>query len=228
MGNGARAGSEPLDDDPCHCPQWLDAKKKTLIAHERDGRKRAAWRRAMRRVSARRLVFVDECGVQTDRTPRYARAPRGQRAYGRVPQRRRRNTTVVASLTHRGAGPAMAIPGAMNAVAFVAYLQQVLIPTLVRGQIVVMDNRSAHRNARVAPLLPAAGCRVVYLPVYSPDCNPIEEMFSKVKGNVRKAEARTHDALVVAVGAALETVPARDARGWFRHRGYRRQLPHPQ
>ncbi len=207
------------------CAHGLDAKKKTLMAQERNGRKRAAWRRAMRRVAARWLVFVDECGVQTDMIPRYGRAPRGQRAYGRVPQRSRRNTTVVASLTAAGAGPAMAIPGAMNAVAFVAYLVQVLIPTLVRGQIVVLDNLSAHRNARVAPLLQAAGCRVVYLPVYSPDCNPIEQMFSKVKGKVRKAEARTHDALVVAVGAALQTVTARDAQGWFRHRGYRRRLP---
>ena len=121
----------------------------------------------------------------------------------------------------------MAIPGAMNTAAFVAYLARVLVPTLRRGQIVVLDNLSAHRSPQVARVLRQAGCRVAYLPPYSPDCNPIEEMFSKVKHTVRKAEARDHDALVRAVGAALATVTPRDAYGWLRHRGYRRQLPQP-
>lgn len=182
----------------------------------------------MRRVSARRLVFVDECGVQTNMTPRSARAPRGQRAVARVPHRSRRNTTVIAALSLAGAGATLAIPGAMTGEVFVTYLREVLLPTLRRGRVVVCDNLSAHRDPRVGPLVRAAGCRVVYLPAYSPDYNPIEEMFSKVKNAVRKAEAREHEALVVAVGAAMETVTPCDAYGWFRHCHHRYRLPQPR
>jgi len=166
-------------------------------------------------------VFVDECGAQTTLTPRYARAPRGQRAYGRAPRNHRRNTTLVAALTHVGVLATMVIEGAVNGAAFVAYLEQQLVPRLRPGQIVVLDNLRVHHTAAVRERVAAAGCRVAYLPAYSPDLNPIEGAFSKVKTQVRRAEARTHAALVEAFGAALNAVTAKDARGWVAHSGYR-------
>lgn len=166
-------------------------------------------------------MFVDECGAQATLTPRYARAPRGERAYGRAPRTRRRNTTLVAALTHAGILATMVIEGAVNGSAFLAYLDQQLVPRLRPGQIVVLDNLRVHHVPAVRERIAAAGCRVAYLPAYSPDLNPIEGAFSKVKTRVRRAEARTHEALVAAFGAALDAVTAEDARGWVAHSGYR-------
>ncbi len=115
----------------------------------------------------------------------------------------------------------MAITGATDAEVFEAYLERVLLPHLRPGRIVVMDNLSAHKAQRVRELIEGAGCEVLYLPPYSPDLNPIEEAFAKVKGLLRKAEARTREALVEAMGRALDAVTARDARGFFEHCGYR-------
>lgn len=168
-----------------------------------------------------RYVFVDECGAQTTITPRYVRAPRGQRAYGRAPHNHRHNITLVAALTHGGVGATMVIEGAMNGPAFVAYLEQQLVPRLPRGQIVVRDNLGVHHAPVVRERVEAAGCRVASLSAYSPDLNPIEHAFSKVKVRVRRAEARTHAWLVDAFGEALDTVTAQDAYGWIKHSGYR-------
>jgi transposase len=109
-------------------------------------------------------------------------------------------------------------------VVFEAYVEQVLAPTLRRGQVVVMDNLSAHKGERVGELIEERGCKLLYLPSYSPDFNPIEEAFSKIKGLVRKAEARTREALVEAIGWALSAVSSEDARGFFEHCGYRMQV----
>jgi len=114
----------------------------------------------------------------------------------------------------------MIIEGAANALAFEAYLEQVLLPTLVAGQIVVMDNLSIHKGARVRHLLETHGCQLLFLPAYSPDFSPSEETFSKVKAFLRRLGARTREALQEAIGQALETVSAQDARGWFAHCGY--------
>lgn len=205
----------------------MDAKKKCLIASERDDAARAAWRRQGALTAATRYVFMDECGMQTSMTPRYARAPRGERAYGRAPRNHHTNTTVLACLTHRGMGECMAIEGAADGDAFVVYLREFLVPTLAPGQVVVLDNLSAHKDARVAPLIEGAGCRLCYLPSYSPDFNPIELAFSKIKTAMRRAEARTHDALVDALGPVLDTVSAQDATGWYRHCGYPLILEQP-
>ncbi len=172
-------------------------------------------------------VFVDECGMQTNMTPRYARAPRGQRAYGSAPRNHHQNTTLFASLTHRGVGECMAIAGAADGDAFVAYLRSFLIPTLVPGQVVVLDNLSVHKDARVAPLSAAAGCRLCYLPAYSPDFNPIEMAFSKIKTAMRRVAARTHEALVDAWGAVLDTVTHADVVGWYHHAGYSLEVEQP-
>jgi transposase len=117
-------------------------------------------------------------------------------------------------------GPSLTVEGATTSAVFEAYVEQVLGPTLRRGQVVVMDNLSAHKGERVRELIEERGCELLYLPSYSPDFNPIEEAFSKIKRLVRKAEARTREALVEAIGSALSAVTSRDARGFFEHCGY--------
>jgi transposase len=167
------------------------------------------------------LVFVDEMGTNTSLAPLYAYSPRGQRAYAQVPRNRGPNTTLLTSISLEGMGPSLAVEGATNREVFEAYVEQVLSPTLREGQVVVMDNLSAHKGERVRELIEARGCELLYLPPYSPDYNPIEEAFSKVKCILRKAETRTRKALIEALGAAICAVTPADARGFFEHGGYR-------
>jgi transposase len=125
-------------------------------------------------------------------------------------------------MTSEGMGPCLAVEGATTRIVFEAYVERVLVPSLRRGQVVVMDNLFAHKGERIRKLVESAGCELLYLPPYSsPDFNPIEEAFSKVKGLMRKAEARSREALVEAMGKALDAVNATDARGFFEHCGYR-------
>ena len=120
-----------------------------------------------------------------------------------------------------GMGPSLAVEGATNREVFETYLERVLAPTLRRDQVVVMDNLSAHKGGRVKELIEQRGCELIYLPPYSPDLNPIEEAFSKIKGLLRKAEARSREALLEAIGAALSALSSQDPRGFFEHCGYR-------
>ncbi len=173
-------------------------------------------------VETERLVFVDEMGTNTSLSAAYAWAPKGQRAYWwSVPRNRGANTTVLSSMSAEGMGPSLTVEGPTTSVVFETYVEHVLAPTLRRGQVVVMDNLSAHKGERIKELIERRGCQLVYLPSYSPDLNPIEEAFSKIKRLVRKAEARTREALVEAIGSALSAVTSRDARGFFEHCGYR-------
>jgi transposase len=172
-------------------------------------------------VEAKRLVFVDEMGTNTSLSPVYAWAKKGQRALCSVPRNRGKNTTVLSSMSVRGMGPSLTVEGATTSAVFEAYVDQVLAPTLRKGQVVVMDNLSAHKGERIRELIEERGCELIYLPSYSPDFNPIEEAFSKIKGLVRKAEARTKEALLEAIGWALSAVTTDDARGFFEHCGYR-------
>lgn len=189
-------------------------------ASERDEEERAAWRAQASQHAAEELVFVDECGSNLALTPRYARAPKGERARGSAPRNRGKNTTLIASLSLDGMGAAMILEGSANATAFALYVEQVLAPTLRAGQIVVMDNLQAHKGERVRLAIEAKGCRVLFLPGYSPDFSPIEEAFSKLKTALRRAGARTREALQEAIGQALLTITAQDAQGWFQHGGY--------
>jgi transposase len=170
---------------------------------------------------------VDESGFQTNMTPRYARAPRGQRAIGIVPRNHHKNTTLIAALTAEGMGACMTLEGATDADAFVAYLTHFLVPSLRPGQVVVLDNLSVHKDKRVAPLIAAARCRLCYLPAYSPDFNPIESAFSKIKAAMRRVAARTHEALVDALGPVLDTVTVQDVRGWYDLCGYSLEVEQP-
>jgi transposase len=191
-------------------------------ALERDEFLRAVWRvMVAEQVGTERLVFVDEMGTNTSLSALYAWAPKGQRAHCSVPRNRGANTTVLSSMSAEGMGPSLTVEGATTSVVFEAYLEQVLAPTLRRGQVVVMDNLSAHKGERVRELIEERGCELIYLPSYSPDLNPIEEAFSKIKGLVRKAEARSREALVEAIGWALSALTSRDALAFFEHCGYR-------
>ena len=172
------------------------------------------------KISPERLVFVDECGTHTSLAPLYGYAPRGERLPLSVPRKRGKNTTVLSSMTLLGMGPSLAVEGATTASVFEAYVEQVLAPSLRKGQMVVMDNLGAHRPKRVRELIEARGCELVYLPAYSPDYNPIEEAFAKIKSLLRKAAARSKEILVEAIGAALSAVTAADVWGYFEHAGY--------
>ena len=200
----------------------MEPKKRSVGASERDEFLRAAWR-VMVGAATRpeRLVFVDEMGTNTSLTPQYAWSRRGERAYGKVPRNRGPNTTLLASMGVRGMGPCLAVEGPTTKVVFEAYLERVLAPSLQPGRVVVMDNLSSHKGPRVRQLLEGRGCELIYLPAYSPDLNPIEEAFAKLKLLLRKAGARTREALLEAMGKALDAVTAQDARGFCEHRGYR-------
>jgi transposase len=163
---------------------------------------------------------VDECGAHTSMTRLYARAPRGERAYGKVPRNRGPNTTLLASMTRRGMGPCLAVEGPTTKAVFEAYVEQVLAPSLRPGQVVILDNLGAHKGERVRELIEGRGCSLLFLPPYSPDFSPIEEAFSKIKALLRKAAVRVRGALVEAIGRAISAVTPEDALGFFSHCGY--------
>ena len=208
---------------PRHSEDRPHQEKGGRVATERDEFGRAVWRvMVAEEIDPERLVFVDECGTHTSLAPLYGYAPKGERLRLSVPRGRGKNTTLLSSMTVEGMGPSLAVEGATTAVVFGAYVERVLAPSLRGGQIVVMDNLGAHRPKRVRELIEERNCELVYLPSYSPDLNPIEEAFAKIKNLLRKASARTKEALVEAIGVALKAVSAQDARGFFEHAGYRR------
>jgi transposase len=173
-------------------------------------------------IDPKRLVFVDEMGVHTSLAPLYGYSPKGERVRLKVPRNRGTNTTLLASMTLLGGmGETMAVEGSTDREAFEAYLEHALAPTLKAGQVVVLDNLSAHKPARVRELIEGKGCELIYLPAYSPDFNPIEEAFAKIKDILRRAGARTKDALVDVLGEALSAISVEDARGYLEHAGYR-------
>lgn len=164
---------------------------------------------------------MDESSTNIALAPRYGRAPKGQRAGGSVPRNWGKNVTLICSISLEGGiGPSLSIEGPSDTESFGLYLRELLCPALRPGQIVVMDNLSVHKGAWVRELVEGKGAEVVLLPAYSPDFNPIEEAFSKVKGLLRKAKARTREALFEATHHALSAVTAEDARGFFAHCGY--------
>jgi transposase len=178
------------------------------------------WRWLSSRFDVRRLVFVDESGTHISMDRLRSRAPRGARAYGRVPKNRGKNLTLIASMSLHGMGGSMCIEGATDAKAFELYVEHFLAPSLREGQVVLMDNLGAHRPKRIREIIEATGAELVLLPSYSPDLNPIEQAFSKIKNILRKLGARTHEALLEAMEEALSKVTASDAAGWFDHCGY--------
>jgi transposase len=166
------------------------------------------------------LIFLDETGTNTAMTPRSGWAASGARATGSAPRNHGPHVTLVTSLSLAGLGPPLVIDGPMTTLAFEAYVAQVLVPTLRPGQIVVLDNLSAHTSQRTRALIEAAGCSLRFLPPYSPDYSPIEWAFSKLKTWLRRTAAHTSEALDAAIAAGLDQMTRADARGWFRGCGY--------
>lgn len=171
----------------------------------------------MPRIDPRRLIFLDETGAKTNMTRLFARARRGQRSVDHAPQGHWNTTTLVAAITYAGPIAPMVLDGPMDRLAFEAYVEQVLVPAVPRGAIVVMDNLSAHQAPGIERLLQQAGAELRYLPPYSPDFNPIELMWSKVKEALRAAKARTQEELWRAIAQALAQVTPQEARAFFCH-----------
>lgn len=181
---------------------------------------RAAWREGQPAMDVTKLVFVDESSAKTNMSRRYGRGPVGERVPDAVPSGHWSTTTMLSAIRIDGPTAPWVLEGPVDADAFVTWVERVLVPTLGPGDVVVMDNLASHKDPRVAAAVEAAGATVVYLPPYSPDLNPIEPMWSKVKAWLRHAAVRTFESLVTAVGGALVAVTEQDCRGFFGHCGY--------
>lgn len=209
---------------PRVAPTRPAAQKKSLHHSERDTERviglREGWGGRVAEFIASHLKFIDESGNNLALTRLYGRAAPGERINEGVPQNRGENVTVMAALSLAGVEAPMTVNGAVDGEVFLAYVREVLSPTLRAGDIVVMDNLRAHGVAGVAEVIEAKGARVEYLPPYSPDFNPIEKCWSKVKTALRKAKARTREALEEALEEALLTITEADAAAWFAHCGY--------
>jgi transposase len=170
---------------------------------------------------------VDESSTNVAMVPRYARAPKGERAYAKAPRNWGKNVTLISSITlEEGMGPSMSIEGSSDTESFGLYMRDILAPRLKAGQIVLMDNLSVHKGKWVRELIEEKGCQLWLLPSYSPDMNPIEEAFSKVKNLIRKAKATTLEALFTVTARSLRAVSEEDARGFFEACGYKTHQDH--
>jgi transposase len=173
-------------------------------------------------IDSDRFVFVDECSSNISLAPLYGWARKGERANQKAPRNWGKNITLISSIGKEGGmGASLVVEGSTNGMVFQTYLEEVLLPTLKSGQVVVMDNLSSHKGERVRQLIEEKGCELIYLPPYSPDFNPIEGAFSKLKSYLREACARSQDTLMEVIGEALSTISASDALGFFEHCGYR-------
>lgn len=191
-----------------------------MSASERDEAERAAWWAETAQLAAADLVFVDESGTTLAMTPRYGRAPRGQRVVGTAPRNHGPNVTLVAAMGAAGITAAMTMTGATDGEVWALFVRRILVPSLRPGQIVVCDQLGVHKNQTMRQLIEAAGRHLRLLPAYSPDFSPIEQAFSKLKTSLRRANARSRPALEDAIAAGLATITAHDAHAWFRHCGY--------
>jgi transposase len=220
---GDRGAPQYRHHEPIDPADRLDAKKRMLAASERDADARAAWWDETLTLPLEQVVFLDETGTNTAMTVRYGWAPYGVRATGRAPRNHGPNVTLVTTLALTGLGPAMVIDGPMTALAFEAFVERLLVPSLRTGQIVILDNLNVHTGERIRDLIEQAGCTLRFLPAYSPDFSPIEWAFSKLKIWLRSVAARTPESLDAAIAAGLDQITAVDAIGWFTGCGYRIQ-----
>lgn len=218
-----------VDCSPSAIWMALDAmritfKKKMLRAAEQDrpdvAEQRERWKAWQIGLDPERLVFIDETWASTKMTRLYGRAPRGERVIEAVPHGHWKTTTLIAALDYSGMRCSMTLDGAVNMLAFEAFVEQVLVPVLRPGDLVVMDNLSSHKGERTPRLIREAKAELVYLPPYSPDLNPIELTFSKIKQALRSLSLRTVELLWNTMQAVLDRITLSDAKGCFRHCGY--------
>jgi transposase len=189
---------------------------------------RGAYGREVRKVPRRHRVYVDETGATLAMTRLYGRAEPGERVADAVPHSGWESVTLVAAARAKGVAAAWVYRGATTAEAFETFVEQVLCPVLAKGDVVIMDRLGSHMGRPVKDAIEAAGARVLYLPPYSDDLDPIEDMWSKVKSHLRSAKARTFDALLDAMAAGLRSVSASDMLAFFKHRDFHRNKPKDQ
>ena len=195
-----------------------------MIAAEQDrpdvARRRAQWTKYRKRIDPSRLVFIDETWTKTNMAPLLSWAPRGQRIKAKVPHGRWQTMTFLAALRHDRITAPWLIDGPINGETFQLYVEKVLVPTLRQGDIVIMDNLGSHKGKAVRHAIRAAGARLFYLPKYSPDLNPIEQFFAKLKHWLRKAAQRTIEAVYDAIGPILDIVSSAECANYFANAGY--------
>jgi len=200
------------------------ASKKSIRAAEQDrpdvAAARTAWADNQPKLDADRLVFIDETGTSTKMARLRGRAPRGERLVGKIPHGHWKTTTFVAGLRSTALTAPCVIDGPMNGNAFLAYVEQVLAPTLKPGDVVVLDNLSAHKMPGIREAIEAAGAKLLYLPPYSPDFNPIELLFAKLKALLRKAAERSVEELWYRIARLLEAFQPDECANYFRNAGY--------
>jgi transposase len=195
-----------------------------VVAGERDrpdvARRRAQWTKYQDRVEPERLVFFDETWTKTNMAPLRGWGPRGRRLIAKVPHGHWKTTTFLAALRHDRIVAPWLLEGAIDGESFRTYVETVLVPTLREGDIVIMDNLGSHKGKAVRRLIRSAGAKLIFLPKYSPDLNPIEQVFAKLKHLLRKAAARTLDALCAAIGQLLAAFKPGECANYFRNAGY--------
>jgi transposase len=193
-----------------------------MAASERDEQARSEFRIKQASLAVPNLVVLDECATNISLHRTHGYSLRGTRLYDKVPRNRGKNLTLICALNQHGLDPnaAFTFEGATDRVAFETYIERLLVPQLVTGQTVILDNLSSHKGARVRELIEGCGCHLLYLPAYSPDFSPIELAFSKLKGYLRKVGARTKDTLEQAIGEGMALITSQDALGYFKHCGY--------
>jgi transposase len=200
------------------------ASKKSVVAGERDrpdvARRRAQWTKYQDRVEPERLVFIDETWTKTNMAPLRGWAPCGERLIAKVPHRRWKTTTFLAALRHDRLDAPWLLEGPIDGESFRTYVEHVLAPALHPGDIVVMDNLGSHKSKAVRQLIRAAGAKLFFLPKYSPDLNPIEQVFAKLKHLLRKDRARTAQTICAAIGQILQAFTPEECANYFKNSGY--------
>ena len=223
-GSKGREGAGPASPpcSACSCSSSCGGKKKTLSASEQNPQERACYRQVIEQLRpyGSRLIFIDESSINTDLIRRYGRAPKKERVYGSVPRNTPPAHSIIGALSSEGLIASMAVQGAIDGEAFAAFVQTLLVPHLQPDDIVLLDNNSTHANAQALESIQAAGAWPVFLPTYSPDLNPIEHCWAKVKGILRDVGARTARTLRNAFQEAANLITPQDAQGWFNHCGY--------
>jgi transposase len=202
----------------------LEIKKKSLRAAEQDrpdvAKARAEWREKQPSLTPSQLVFIDETWTKTNMTRLYGRAPRNQRVVDAVPHGHWKTSTFIGALRCDGLTAPALFDGAINGDAFLAYVEQVLVPTLRKGDVVIMDNLGSHKVKGVREAIEAAGASLMFIPPYSPDLNPIEQAFAKLKALLRAKKLRTVDALWKAIGSIVDCFTPQECANFLRHAGY--------
>ena len=183
-------------------------------------RRRAQWHKYQGRIAPERLVFIDETWTKTNMTPLRGWAPRGERLFAKVPHSHWQTTTFLAALRHDRIDAPCLFDGPINGARFLAYVEQALVPTLKPGDIVIIDNRGSHKGKAIRKAIRKAGAKLIFLPKYSPDLNPIEQLFAKLKHLLRKANARTKDAICTAIAQLLNDFTSQECQNYFANAGY--------